>query len=88
MSKIVAVAFLGSRSLRWGIPIGIVRVARSKGKKGRVSIARSAFWAIAQKTPHQAALFIQKTELFKTVKILFLIGLTYLERKHSLLRAL
>ncbi|MBE9096738.1 hypothetical protein [Tychonema sp. LEGE 07203] len=77
MSKIVAAAFFAPRSLRCGDTVGMVRVAGSKGKKGWVSIARSAFWAIAQKTPQQAALFIQKTELFKTVKILFLIGLTY-----------
>jgi hypothetical protein len=29
-----------------------------------------------KKTPHQAALFVEKIELLKTAKILFLIGLT------------
>ena len=44
--------------------------------------------AIAEKTQHQAALFPQKTEVLKVVKILPLIALTYLEQKHSGCRAL
>ncbi|MBE9184086.1 hypothetical protein IQ270_04955 [Microcoleus sp. LEGE 07076] len=50
--------FFGAGVRRCGDTVGIVGVARSKGKKGWVSIARSApCEPIAQETQHQAALF-------------------------------
>jgi len=73
---------LALTALWCGDRAGIVFVAESTGKKESVA------GAIAQKTQHHAALFIEQTELLKTAKVLFLIGLTYSERKHSHFKAL